>query len=49
MSCLCSALLHYLCRVTFLQCDIGFSAVTDFPLLENLVNLKRRPEEQHLN
>lgn len=37
-------LMYYLCRVTFPQCDVGVSTVTDLSLLENLFNLKHRQE-----
>lgn len=36
----------YLWRVTFSQCDVGVSTVTDLSLLENLFNLRHRQVEQ---
>lgn len=38
------SLLYYLCRVTFPQCHVRVSTVTDLSLLENLFKLKHRQE-----
>lgn len=35
---------HYLYRVTFPQCHVGVSTVTNLSLLENLFNLKNTRE-----